>query len=110
MAPALFDYNFLDATGRVSRLIATIRETIPPTTRRPIIIVFYPKTALPFSAFTREIPDLDVAIPVQHSDVVLIHEGYHPVIKAPGTNADYLNFLAGEFERFQRSTILLTIG
>lgn len=44
--------------------------------------------------YTRD-TDLDEAIPVRHGDVVLIHEGYHPVVKAPGTNAYYLNFLAG---------------
>ena len=42
---------------------------------------------------------LDVAIPVQHGDLVLIHEGYHPVVKAPGTNAYYLNFLAGDVRK-----------
>ena len=48
--------------------------------------------------YTRD-TDLDLAIPVQHGDLVLIHEGYHPVVKAPGTNAYYLNFLAGDVRR-----------
>jgi 5-deoxy-glucuronate isomerase len=48
--------------------------------------------------YTRD-TDLDVAIPVYHGDVVLIHEGYHPVVKAPGTNAYYLNFLAGDVRK-----------
>jgi 5-deoxy-glucuronate isomerase len=48
--------------------------------------------------YTRD-TDLDVAIPVHDGDVVLIHEGYHPVVKAPGTNAYYLNFLAGDVRR-----------
>jgi 5-deoxy-glucuronate isomerase len=48
--------------------------------------------------YTRD-TDLDVAIPVQHGDLVLIHEGYHPVAKAPGTNAYYLNFLAGDVRK-----------
>ena len=48
--------------------------------------------------YTRD-TDLDVALPVQHGDVVLIHEGYHPVVKAPGTNAYYLNFLAGDVRK-----------
>ncbi len=48
--------------------------------------------------YTRD-TDLDVAIPVQHGDLVLIHEGYHPVVKAPGTNAYYLNFLAGDVRK-----------
>jgi 5-deoxy-glucuronate isomerase len=43
--------------------------------------------------------DLDIAIPVQNGDLVLVHEGYHPVVKAPGTNAYYLNFLAGDVRR-----------
>jgi 5-deoxy-glucuronate isomerase len=48
--------------------------------------------------YTRD-TDLDVAIPVQHGDLVLVHEGYHPVVKAPGTNAYYLNFLAGDVRK-----------
>lgn len=48
--------------------------------------------------YTRD-TDLDEAIPVQHGDVVLVHEGYHPVVKAPGTNAYYLNFLAGDVRK-----------
>ena len=40
-----------------------------------------------------------MAIPVQHGDVVLIQEGYHPVVKAPGTNAYYLNVLAGDVRK-----------
>jgi 5-deoxy-glucuronate isomerase len=48
--------------------------------------------------YTRD-TDLDVAIPVLDGDLVLIHEGYHPVVKAPGTNAYYLNFLAGDVRR-----------
>jgi 5-deoxy-glucuronate isomerase len=48
--------------------------------------------------YTRD-TDLDVAIPVLDGDLVLVHEGYHPVVKAPGTNAYYLNFLAGDVRR-----------
>jgi 5-deoxy-glucuronate isomerase len=48
--------------------------------------------------YTRD-TDLDVALPVRDGDVVLIHEGYHPVVKAPGTNAYYLNFLAGDVRK-----------
>jgi 5-deoxy-glucuronate isomerase len=45
--------------------------------------------------YTRD-TDLDVAIPVLDGDLVLVHEGYHAVVNAPGTNAYYLNFLAGD--------------
>jgi 5-deoxy-glucuronate isomerase len=48
--------------------------------------------------YTRD-TDLDVALPVGNGDLVLIHEGYHPVVKAPGTNAYYLNFLAGDVRK-----------
>lgn len=48
--------------------------------------------------YTRD-TDLDVAIPVNDGDLVLVHEGYHPVVKAPGTNAYYLNFLAGDVRK-----------
>ncbi|HEY0789744.1 MAG TPA: 5-deoxy-glucuronate isomerase [Chthoniobacterales bacterium] len=53
--------------------------------------------------YTRD-TDLDVAVPVRHGDVVLIHEGYHPVVKAPGTNAYYLNFLAGDVRKINAVT------
>jgi 5-deoxy-D-glucuronate isomerase len=46
-----------------------------------------------------KLPALDVAIPLQDGDLVLVHEGYHPVVKAPGTNAYYLNFLAGDIRK-----------
>jgi hypothetical protein len=39
------------ATGQVSRPIATIREIIPPITRKPIIIVSSPKMVLPSNVF-----------------------------------------------------------
>jgi 5-deoxy-glucuronate isomerase len=45
--------------------------------------------------YTRD-TDLDVSIAAADGDLVLVHEGYHTVAVAPGTNAWYLNFLAGE--------------
>jgi 5-deoxy-glucuronate isomerase len=45
--------------------------------------------------YTRD-TDLDVSIAVADGDLVLVHEGYHTVATAPGTNAYYLNFLAGD--------------
>ena len=45
--------------------------------------------------YTRD-TDLDVSIAAGDGDLVLVHEGYHTVATAPGTNAYYLNFLAGE--------------
>jgi 5-deoxy-glucuronate isomerase len=45
--------------------------------------------------YTRD-TDLDIAIPVADGDLVLVHEGYHPVVNAPGTNAYYLNIIAGD--------------
>lgn len=45
--------------------------------------------------YTRD-TDLDVSIRALHGDLVLVHEGYHTVAVAPGTNAYYLNFLAGD--------------
>ncbi len=39
---------------------------------------------------------LDERLLVGHRDTVLVREGYHPVVAAPGYDAYYLNFLAGE--------------
>jgi 5-deoxy-glucuronate isomerase len=45
--------------------------------------------------YTRD-TELDVSIAAGDGDLVLVHEGYHTVATAPGTNAYYLNFLAGD--------------
>jgi 5-deoxy-glucuronate isomerase len=45
--------------------------------------------------YTRD-TDLDISIAAADGDLVLVHEGYHTVATAPGTNAYYLNFLAGD--------------
>jgi 5-deoxy-glucuronate isomerase len=50
--------------------------------------------------YTRD-TDLDVAIVVSDGDLVLVHEGYHPVVNAPGTNAYYLNFIAGDVRKMR---------
>jgi 5-deoxy-glucuronate isomerase len=39
---------------------------------------------------------LDVSFCARDGDLILVHEGYHTVASAPGTNAYYLNFLGGE--------------
>lgn len=39
---------------------------------------------------------LDEVLLVHEGDTVLVREGYHPVVAAPGYDAYYLNFLAGE--------------
>lgn len=39
---------------------------------------------------------LDEILKVSDGDTVLVREGYHPVVTAPGYDAYYLNFLAGE--------------
>ena len=45
--------------------------------------------------YTRD-TELDVSIAAADGDVVLVHEGYHTVAAAPGTNVYYLNVLAGD--------------
>ena len=40
--------------------------------------------------------NLDERLLIGHGDTVLVREGYHPVVSAPGYDAYYLNFLAGE--------------
>jgi 5-deoxy-glucuronate isomerase len=40
--------------------------------------------------------DLDTVVVPQDGDTVLVRRGYHPVVAAPGYDAYYLNFLAGE--------------
>jgi 5-deoxy-glucuronate isomerase len=40
--------------------------------------------------------DLDTVLVVEDGDTVLVRRGYHPVVAAPGYDAYYLNFLAGE--------------
>ena len=37
----------------------------------------------------------DLMVTVRDGDVVLIRDGYHPVVAGPGYDVYYLNFLAG---------------
>jgi 5-deoxy-glucuronate isomerase len=60
---------------------------------------FQPKNGFAIQRIYTRDTDLDIAIPVHDGDLVLVHEGYHPVVKVPGTNAYYLNFLAGDVRR-----------
>src|ERR1700740_3296288 len=83
-------------TGRAFHRIGMILGTIRLIMKRPITTGFSLRTVLPFQRIYTRDTELDVALPVHDGDVVLIHEGYHPVVKAPGTNAYYLNFLAGD--------------
>ena len=39
---------------------------------------------------------LDLSIAAREGDLILVHEGYHTVAAAPGTNVYYLNFLGGD--------------
>lgn len=39
---------------------------------------------------------LDLSIAARDGDLILVHEGYHTVASAPGTNTYYLNFMAGD--------------
>ena len=39
---------------------------------------------------------LDLSICAKDGDLVLVHEGYHTVVAAPGTNVYYLNFMGGD--------------
>ncbi len=40
--------------------------------------------------------ELDLSLCARDGDLILVHEGYHTVTTAPGTNAYYLNFLGGD--------------
>lgn len=53
--------------------------------------------------YTRE-GDLDEAFTVSDGDTVLVPGGFHPVAVAPGCNAYFLNYLAGELEGEARAT------
>lgn len=39
---------------------------------------------------------LDDVVLAQHGDAVMVRQGYHPVVAAPGYDVYYLNFLAGD--------------
>jgi 5-deoxy-glucuronate isomerase len=55
-----------------------------------------PKDGFAIQRLYAEDLGLDVSIAASDGDLVLVHEGYHTVATAPGTNAYYLNFLAGD--------------
>ena len=47
---------------------------------------------------------LDELLLVRDGDLVLVPEGYHPVVALPGSNVYYLNYLAGELQDGARAT------
>jgi hypothetical protein len=49
-------------------------------------------------------------VKVRDGDVVLVRDGYHPVVAGPGYDVYYLNFLAGLRERSPSRKILTTPG
>lgn len=48
--------------------------------------------------------DFDEVFVVQHGDLVLVTQGFHPVAAAPGANVYFLNYLAGELMDEARGT------
>lgn len=46
---------------------------------------------------------IDGLMKPEHHDAVLVPEGYHPVVSAPGYNTYYLNFLAGSAQSLANS-------
>jgi 5-deoxy-D-glucuronate isomerase len=65
--------------------------------QKPDIAYLPPRTK--YRLATERLFEFAIGIPVQNGDVVVIHEGYHPVVNAPGTNTYYLNFLAGDVRK-----------
>jgi 5-deoxy-glucuronate isomerase len=48
-------------------------------------------------------PSHDETVVAQHNDMILIHDGYHPTISAPGYTTYLLNFLAGSAQSLANS-------
>ncbi|MDQ7028820.1 MAG: 5-deoxy-glucuronate isomerase [Ardenticatenia bacterium] len=46
---------------------------------------------------------IDALVMARHNDVVLVPEGYHPVVSAPGYTTYYLNILAGSAQSLANS-------
>jgi 5-deoxy-glucuronate isomerase len=46
---------------------------------------------------------MDETLTVRHNDLVLVREGYHPVVAGPGSHCYYLNVLAGDVRSMQAS-------
>ncbi len=46
---------------------------------------------------------IDALMMAQNHDAVLVPEGYHPVVSAPGYTTYYLNFLAGSAQSLANS-------
>ncbi len=55
-----------------------------------------PQNGLAIQCMYAEDRGLNETVLVRDGDLVLAHEGYHGVVTTPGTNAYYLNVLAGE--------------
>ncbi len=55
-----------------------------------------PRDGFAFQRIYAPETDLDLSICARDGDLILVHEGYHTVATAPGTNAYYLNFMGGD--------------
>ena len=52
----------------------------------------------------------DLTLTVRDGDVVLVRDGYHPVVAGHGYNVYYLNCLAGSARRLRTPRIPITFG
>ena len=91
--PHKHDVHRLDETGNV--LEADLEE-----------IYFYKIDKPEGYAYQRVYNDdrsIDAVMMAQNHDLVLVPEGYHPVVSAPGYTTYYLNFLAGSAQSLANS-------
>lgn len=58
-----------------------------------------PENGFAIQCLYAEDKGLNVQVPAHDGELVLVHEGYHGVATTPGTNAYYLNVLAGEVRK-----------
>jgi 5-deoxy-glucuronate isomerase len=91
--PHKHDVHRVDASGKL--LEADLEE-----------IYFYKLSRLEGYAYQRVYTDdrhIDAVMMAQNNDMVLVPEGYHPVVSAHGYTTYYLNFLAGSAQSLANS-------
>ncbi len=94
--PHKHDIHRVDADGKL--LEADLEEIYFYKIDRPEGYA-YQRVYTPASADRR----IDALMMAQNHDAVLVPEGYHPVVSAPGYTTYYLNFLAGSAQSLANS-------
>lgn len=97
-AERLIAYEILTPSGNWSSFPPHRHDGVAGTSYHEETYYFrlQPRDGFAFQRIYSPETGLDLSFCARDGDLILVHEGYHTVATAPGTNAYYLNFLGGD--------------